>query len=190
MKLTPRRRILETATRLFYEQGFNATGINQILKESATAKASFYDSYGSKEELGRKVLRHYQAGTLRWLRGIIQTSSNLEDFIQKMSASVRKQIIDGEGAYQGCPIALFSAQFPLKTGLYRCEFGDFVRTWEKVLIIFLQKQPLSMSDSQRVELTKRIFNIYEGSLIMWQLSGDIHYIEVFEQQLQESFANF
>jgi len=38
----PKDRILETASRLFYTQGFNATGINQILDEANVAKASLY----------------------------------------------------------------------------------------------------------------------------------------------------
>ena len=36
-----RERIVETATGLFESQGFAATGINQIIAESKTAKASF-----------------------------------------------------------------------------------------------------------------------------------------------------
>ena len=48
----PKDRILETAARLFYAQGYNATGINQILEEAKVAKASLYTHYGSKDELG------------------------------------------------------------------------------------------------------------------------------------------
>ncbi len=50
--LTPKERILETAYRLFYKQGYNTTGINQILDEAKVAKASLYQHFGSKEELG------------------------------------------------------------------------------------------------------------------------------------------
>jgi len=46
-----RERLIATASRLFYEQGYNATGINQILKESGVAKASMYDHFRSKEDI-------------------------------------------------------------------------------------------------------------------------------------------
>jgi AcrR family transcriptional regulator len=49
---TPAERILETAYKLFYTQGYNLTGINQILDEAKVAKASLYHYFGSKEELG------------------------------------------------------------------------------------------------------------------------------------------
>lgn len=54
---TPKERILETAYKLFYTQGYNMTGINQILIEANVAKASLYQHYGSKEELGVEYIK-------------------------------------------------------------------------------------------------------------------------------------
>lgn len=192
MKLSARKRIMETATRLFYEQGFNATGINQIIKESGTAKASFYEHFSSKEELGKKVLRSYQAGTLRWLRSIVRSSQTIEDFIQNMSVSVEIQIREGKGFYQGCPVAMYSAQFPIKTGLYREDFSNSVKTWEKVLLQYIEKQKKMgrlNSTFESLSFTRKVLNVYEGSLLMWQMSNEIGYIEEFEKQLNEIFAS-
>jgi AcrR family transcriptional regulator len=44
-------RILETASRLFYDQGYNQTGINQIIDEADIARASLYHHFPSKTEL-------------------------------------------------------------------------------------------------------------------------------------------
>lgn len=38
---SPRERILDTAAILFHQQGYNSTGINQIISEAKVAKASF-----------------------------------------------------------------------------------------------------------------------------------------------------
>nr|WP_294944582.1 TetR/AcrR family transcriptional regulator [uncultured Mucilaginibacter sp.] len=54
----PKQKLLDTATTLFQKQGFNSTGINQILKESGSAKASLYTHYGSKDELGVAYLQN------------------------------------------------------------------------------------------------------------------------------------
>lgn len=53
----PKEKILATAGRLFYEQGYNSTGINQVLEEAGVAKASLYSHFGSKEELGLAYLK-------------------------------------------------------------------------------------------------------------------------------------
>ncbi|MEY8761578.1 TetR/AcrR family transcriptional regulator [Chryseobacterium tongliaoense] len=48
---TPRERIVETTLKLFSSQGYNSTGINQIISEAGVAKASFYQHFKSKEDL-------------------------------------------------------------------------------------------------------------------------------------------
>lgn len=47
----PRERILSTAMVLFHQQGYNSTGINQIIDEAEVSKASFYQHFKSKDDL-------------------------------------------------------------------------------------------------------------------------------------------
>lgn len=49
--MLPKERILEKTFTLFHKQGYNATGINQIIDEAKVAKASFYQHFKSKEDL-------------------------------------------------------------------------------------------------------------------------------------------
>ena len=53
----PRERLLATATRLFSSDGIRAVGIDRILREAKVAKASLYNTYGSKDELVVAYLR-------------------------------------------------------------------------------------------------------------------------------------
>ncbi|GAA3510116.1 TetR/AcrR family transcriptional regulator [Dietzia aurantiaca] len=53
----PRERLLATATRLFSTDGIRAVGIDRILREAGVAKASLYNTYGSKDELVVAYLR-------------------------------------------------------------------------------------------------------------------------------------
>lgn len=50
-KLSVRERIIETASDLFYNQGYNQTGINQIIDQAGVAKASMYQHFRSKEDI-------------------------------------------------------------------------------------------------------------------------------------------
>ncbi|WP_064966113.1 TetR/AcrR family transcriptional regulator [Tenacibaculum ovolyticum] len=53
---TPRERILDVSLTLFHHQGYNKTGINQIIKEAKVAKASFYQHFKSKDDLCAEFL--------------------------------------------------------------------------------------------------------------------------------------
>lgn len=54
-----RDRILQAAMRLFYEQGYNATGVATILREAGVNSGSLYHFFESKEALLREVLEAY-----------------------------------------------------------------------------------------------------------------------------------
>ncbi|MEQ8822308.1 MAG: TetR/AcrR family transcriptional regulator [Sumerlaeia bacterium] len=51
-----RQRLLETATRLFYEEGYHATGIDRVLAEAGTAKMTLYNQFQNKEGLIAEVI--------------------------------------------------------------------------------------------------------------------------------------
>ncbi|MFK8102023.1 MAG: TetR/AcrR family transcriptional regulator [Saprospiraceae bacterium] len=53
-----RQNIIETASRLFYNQGYNLTGINEIIREASIAKATLYSHFKSKEDICLAYLKH------------------------------------------------------------------------------------------------------------------------------------
>ena len=61
-RTSARERLLAAADELFYAEGVNSVGIDQVIKKAGVAKASLYNTFGSKEELVRAYLkgRHTQ----------------------------------------------------------------------------------------------------------------------------------
>ena len=49
--------IVDTALKLFYMRGFNATGVDRIIKEAGVSKKTLYNHFRSKEELVLATLR-------------------------------------------------------------------------------------------------------------------------------------
>lgn len=54
-----REKIVESGFRLFYEKGFEVTGIQEIARASGVPKGSFYNYFESKTEFVSVVLRLY-----------------------------------------------------------------------------------------------------------------------------------
>jgi AcrR family transcriptional regulator len=73
-----RERILETAGRLFQQEGYRATGIDRIIGESGVAKMSLYRNFKSKNEL--------IAAFLEW-----RDASWMQDFVEKVEARFAQQ---------------------------------------------------------------------------------------------------
>ena len=96
----PKERILEKASVLFHQQGYNSTGINQIIAEADIAIGSLYKHYQSKSDL----LYHYleQQET--------EYFANLDDYLKDEKQPLKKllKLIDyriklqEESNFSGC----------------------------------------------------------------------------------------
>src|SRR5436190_15614687 len=52
-----RERLLVAANELFYNEGVHTVGIDRIIEQAGVAKASLYNTFGSKDELVRAYLQ-------------------------------------------------------------------------------------------------------------------------------------
>ena len=55
--LSKREQIVSVALKLFYQNGFHATGIDRIIKEAGVSKKTLYNHFKSKDELVLAALR-------------------------------------------------------------------------------------------------------------------------------------
>lgn len=56
-----RERLIETASDLFYQNGYNNTGINEVIEKAKVAKASLYTHFKTKDALCLAYLNHKEA---------------------------------------------------------------------------------------------------------------------------------
>jgi AcrR family transcriptional regulator len=61
-----RRRILDTADRLFYAEGVRAVGVDRIIAESGVAKMTLYSHFRSKDDLIVAVLQYREEQFTDW----------------------------------------------------------------------------------------------------------------------------
>ena len=95
-----KERIIETASDLFYNNGYNQTGINQIIAEAGVAKASMYQHFRSKEDIAVAYLKQRH---INWM-------GSLADFVSKADSNKEKLIMSfdylktwlDEVNYRGC----------------------------------------------------------------------------------------
>ena len=79
-----RDEVLEKATDLFWEKGFEATSMNEMVARSSLNKHSLYSEFGDKEKLFIECIDHYISKDMRVLSDILTKKplglSNIEAF--------------------------------------------------------------------------------------------------------------
>lgn len=105
---SPRRRLLDTATRLFYEGGIHAVGIDRIIAEAGVAKATFYNHFPSKDDLVVAYLEEIDR------LGRAAVAALPEQPPRKMISAIMGRISDAVTArgWRGCPFLNAAAEYP------------------------------------------------------------------------------
>src|SRR6218665_673777 len=94
-------KILDTAGRLFYAQGYNNTGINQVIEEADIAKASLYKHFETKTDL---LIAYVQRTHERWFNRLETAVNNVIDPKEKLLALFDYHLERQEvRQFGGCP---------------------------------------------------------------------------------------
>ncbi|MDC6363819.1 MULTISPECIES: TetR/AcrR family transcriptional regulator [Flavobacteriaceae] len=145
-----RDRILITADRLFQEQGFNETGINQIISEANIAKASLYYHFKSKEDLCVAYLQRrneiWNKAFYEFLRDKNKKALSAFDFLAD------RNIADD---FRGCSfLNMLSETSPEKKLVY-----DEIQNHKSGLLLFFEHEV------QDKELAYIIYSLFENAII-------------------------
>jgi len=105
-----RERILETAERLFYRDGYRAVGVDTIIAESGVAKMTLYRHFRSKDELIAAYLERANRQLLEWIEGLIGPHGDPRAALIAVFDGVAKLASSPECL--GCAFVGAAAEFP------------------------------------------------------------------------------
>lgn len=108
--MSPKQRIIETTLVLFANQGYNSTGINQIISEANVAKASFYQHFKSKEDL---CVAFLNARHEYWFDQLNSFISDKSDMKSKVISSFDFLIhMNAKEQFRGCSFLNILSEIP------------------------------------------------------------------------------
>lgn len=105
-----KQRILETADRLFSDQGIHTVGIDRLISESGVTKATFYKHYGAKDKLIIEYLKNRHESVKSDVEPIVAAASTPVDALKELFALVERDT-RREG-FRGCPFVNAAAEYP------------------------------------------------------------------------------
>ena len=159
-------RIIEAASRLFYFNGYNQTGINQIVEEANVAKASLYQHFRSKEDIAVAYLKKRHIMWMGKLNECVSQKNHESGKIVGCFDYLSEWLT--EVNYRGCGWQNIIADLPKdhtkirdQAVLHKNEF----RTW----IHNLLKKKQKYSEEQAELLGDEILILLEGAIILSQI---------------------
>lgn len=102
-----RERILRAATRLFYQQGINATGIEALAAAAHVSKRTLYQHFSSKDQLIAEYLLGLHGSGLAAPGSLLAPS----DGTARDRLLAVFNLLAGDGPPRGCPFLKASAEF-------------------------------------------------------------------------------
>jgi AcrR family transcriptional regulator len=153
-------RILNTASRLFYDQGYHVTGINQIIDEADIARASLYNHFASKTDL---LLAYLDKTHEKWFK-------DLEEWLTPM-VSAREKLIalfdfriqrQRHSNYKGCHFNKITAETADDEEVFRRVKAHKERFREYIRSLVRQTWHRHLLDDDT--LTDTIFLLLEGGI--------------------------
>ncbi|MEC5142816.1 TetR/AcrR family transcriptional regulator [Chitinophaga sp. 212800010-3] len=171
-----KERILNTACDLFYEQGYQATGINQIIAEAGIAKASLYQHFQSKDALlteylqRTRVLNHEER--MAYINKLAPGKDRLIGLFEYRMLHMEKK------NFKGCAFIRIAYELPEISE----ESMEQIRIHNQTLKTFISEQlqlikhPFREEDLR--EMTDMILNLYEGAGMQGYMQKSVKPVEM------------
>lgn len=157
-----RKRIIETASSLFYKNGYNSTGINEIISESGIAKATLYNHFKSKEDICIAYLQYKNTTFLKDIE--VFADSKAQGEAQVLAVFDFLQLFFQDNDFNGCWCIKTVAEIPMDNQRIREEIQiqkkDFLNLIEELIHNNLE----NLSEEEVTSLARRIYLLYEGAI--------------------------
>jgi AcrR family transcriptional regulator len=162
-----RKRILETADRLFYQNGVRAVGIDRIIAEAGVAKMSLYKHFSSKDELILEVLRYREEGVLEFFRAAMDRHGRkMKNPLRAFFAALKDLFVSP--GFRGCPFQNAAVELADPTH----PATEFVRGHKQRFSEFLRVLVEEMVGKSAAKLAPGVFLLVEGAIVTAVIQGD------------------
>ncbi|MBB5166085.1 TetR/AcrR family transcriptional regulator [Mycobacterium sp. AZCC_0083] len=151
-----RARLLDAANELFYNEGTQTVGIDRIIERAGVAKASLYNTFGSKEELVKAYLQSRHARTTERLNAAVDRHT---DSVERLLAVFEAQgETFAQPDFRGCAFISASAEAPAGGLIERA--ADEYRHDVRALLIRLAREAGARDPAN---LAHQLHLLYDGA---------------------------
>jgi TetR/AcrR family transcriptional repressor of nem operon len=166
-----REHLIDVGVGLMHRNGYNATGLTDILKAADVPKGSFYHHFGSKEDFAAAALERYGMREKEHAAAILNdTTTPPLKRLQRYFSDLMK-IYGQKGAIPGCMMGRFSLEIAEESPQLRKRISASFDHWQHTIATVIgqavaQKELPAGTESEL--LAGFVLNSWEGALLRSQ----------------------
>ena len=157
-----KQHIVETASMLFYQKGYNSTGINEIIAKSNIAKATLYSHFKSKEDICVAYLKFKNSTFLHDIEAYCLLRSEGEMQLLALFDFLQEFFIDRD--FNGCWCIKTVAEIPKENEKIRTEIQQQKQSFLQLIEKLLQANFSAISATKSKHLARQIYLLYESGV--------------------------
>jgi AcrR family transcriptional regulator len=165
VRLSARQRLLDAASELFYEEGIQNVGIDRVIDRAGVAKASLYNTFGSKDELVKAYLEARFDRVSGRISRKLETRTTPRDRLLGVFEAQAELI--AEPTYNGC--AFIGAVSGAPHGSVAREASDAFRGWMRGLLTELAADAGARDPAV---LARQLHLLYDGAAVSAKMDRD------------------
>lgn len=160
-----REHVIDVASRLFRERGFEGIGVADLMKEAGLTHGGFYGQFRSKEDLKVQASRRALSRNKdRWAKVLAETTSD------KLATLARFYLSDShrDRRGEGCALAALGGDAPRDSPELQAAFKDGIEGYLELLDGIV---PASSGEERRSKSIAALSTMV-GALVLSRAAGD------------------
>ena len=178
-----RDKLIDTGAQLISQQGYNATGINAVLKTCGVPKGSFYHYFSSKEDFGLAVIERFATTYDASLVALLEDSETPPlERLRRYFAAGRDYMHECDHA-TGCLIGNLGQELSGQSDTFRDALNLVFQRWEQRFVRCLQDAKARGDIATRIApeaLASFILTGWEGAILRAKTLKSVEPMEQFE----------
>lgn len=189
-KLSKRTKLLDQGVYLLMNQGYHATGINELVNAVQVPKGSFYNYFGSREEFAAESINHYIEPFIQLLTRHLQHSqidplSALKNYYAELIVAVEKNGYKG-----GCLLGNLMGEIGdtselcnqgLKSAVERYKVSQYKA------LLQAQKEGSVRNDRNADTMANLLINNWQGALLRMKIERSVQPLQEFYDTLLNDY---
>jgi TetR/AcrR family transcriptional repressor of lmrAB and yxaGH operons len=182
MPPSSRERLLEAAVDLLQRQGFQGTGLNELLAQSGAPRGSLYHYFpGGKEQIGAEAIARAGGLVASAVGHLLRAKPSVPDAVDALAALLAAGL-EASDFERGCPVATTALELSARSDPIREAAHASFESWLDPLRAHLEDTGFSADEAtQRADLT---IAALEGALVLARARRDAGVLRAIGRQLR------